>query len=318
MKDQNPKKVKSVSYSKWGYIFIAPFFIIYFIFSLIPQVLTIVNSFCENHLANGGLVQVGPRFVGLANYIEIFTPNKHGEILLFKYLGNTLIMWVMGAIPQIIIALLLAVFFTSARLKIKGQPFFKAVIYMPNLIMASAFSMLFFTLFSKVGPVNQILMSINGENAAVDFLGMTVSLRALVALMNFLMWFGNTTILLMAGIMGIDSSLFEAAMIDGATSVQAFFKVTLPLLMPIVTYVIITAMIGGIQMFDVPQIMTNGVGNPDGTTRTLVMYLNSCLTPAKDFGRAGAISVFLFVVSALLSIIVFKSTTKTYKEKGQI
>ena len=230
------KRRKSVSYAKWGYLFIAPFFIVYICCTLIPQLLTIYNSFFENYMS--GLKHIGPNFVGLKNYIALFTPDKSGTIGILKYAGNTMILWIAGAVPQIVVAMLLALVFTSYRLKIKGQPFFKAVIYMPNLIMASAFSMLFFTLFSNVGPVNQVLQAAGVLDNAFDFLSVKISVRSLIALMNFLMWFGNTTILLMAGIMGIDQSLFEASTIDGASSVQTFFKVTLPLLMPIVVYVV--------------------------------------------------------------------------------
>ena len=103
----------------------------------------------------------------------------------------------------------------------------------------------------------------------------------LISLMNFLMWFGNTTILLMAGIQGIDQNMFEAAEIDGANSLQVFFRVTLPLLAPILVYTVITAMIGGLQMFDVPQVLTNGKGTPDRASMTMVMYLNNYLRPAR-------------------------------------
>jgi len=302
------KKHKGISYAKWGYIFIAPFFIAYFIFTFIPQVLTIYNSFFENY--REGLTQVGPNFVGFGNYIKLFTPDKQGNIDILKYTGNTLILWIIGAVPQIIVALLLAVFFTSYRLKIKGQQFFKTVMYMPNLIMASAFSMLFFTLFSAVGPVNQLLKETGLIDESIDFFAKTVSVRTLIGLMNFLMWFGNTTILLMAGIMGIDQSLFEAANIDGANSVQTFFRVTLPLLMPILVYTVITALIGGLQMFDVPQILTNGKGAPDRTSTTLIMYLNYYLTGSRNFGMSGAISVIIFIITGILSLIVYKTLTK--------
>ena len=174
---------------------------------------------------------------------------------MLKYFGNTMILWLMGAVPQIVVALMLAVFFTSYRLNIKGQQFFKTVIYMPNLIMAAAFSMLFFTLFSTVGPINQVLLAHGIVEKSVNFLGIKISVRLLISLMNFLMWFGNTTILLMAGIQGIDQNMFEAAEIDGANSLQVFFRVTLPLLAPILVYTVITAMIGGLQMFDVPQVL---------------------------------------------------------------
>ena len=302
------KRKKGVSYAKWGYIFIAPFFISYAIFTLTPQLLTIYNSFFENYRV--GLNQVGPNFVGFENYITLFTPDANGTIDILKYTANTLILWLGGAIPQILIALLLALFFTSYRLNIRGQQFFKTVIYMPNLIMASAFSMLFFTLFSTVGPVNQILLDAGWANEPIDFFAMKVTVRGLICVMNFLLWFGNTTILLMAGIMGIDQNLFEAANIDGASSTQVFFRVTLPLLMPILIYTIITAMIGGLQMFDVPQILTNGGGTPNRTSMTLIMYLNNYLKTSKNYGMAGAISVIIFIITGILSLLVYRSLTK--------
>ena len=123
--------------------------------------------------------------------------------------------------------------------------------------------------------------------------------------MNFVMWFGNTTILLMAGMMGIDTSLYEAAEVDGATSTQRFFKITLPLLRPILVYVMITSLIGGIQMFDVPQILTNATGDPMRKTLTLIMYLNKHLF-SKNYGLGGALSVVLLVITAILSVVVFK------------
>ena len=297
-----------ISYAKWGYLFILPFFVAYAIFSLYPQLLTIYNSFFENY--REGLTQVGPNFVGFKNYVRLFTPDKNGTISILKFAGNTLIMWIEGAVPQVGIALLLSVFFTSYRLKIRGQQFFKTVIYMPNLIMASAFSMLFFTLFSNVGPVNQLIVAFGWADKAIPFFDKQVTVRGLVATMNFLMWFGNTTILLMAGIMGIDQNLFEAANIDGANSLQVFFKVTLPLLMPILVYTVITALIGGLQMFDVPQVLTNGAGTPNRTSTTLVMYLNNFLKTSKNYGMAGTVSVVMFIITGLLSLVVFRSLTK--------
>lgn len=311
MEKKNNIQKKSISYAKWGYIFIAPFFIIYAIFTLYPQMLTIYNSFFEYY--RDGLTVVGPNYVGLANYKALFTTNSQGIIPLFKFLGYTVWLWTIGAVPQFVVAMMLALFFTSTRLNIKGQQFFKSVIYMPNLIMASAFSMLFFTLFSQVGPINQLLMSWGMIDQPINFLGMQVSVRSLIGLMNFLMWFGNTTILLMAGIQGIDEALFESARLDGSTSTQVFFNITMPLLMPIFIYVFITSMIGGIQMFDVPQVLTNGRGTPNYSSMTMVMYLNTFLGISKNYGMAGAVSVLLFIITALLSTIVFKSINTNKK-----
>ena len=130
--------------------------------------------------------------------------------------------------------------------------------------------------------------------------------------MNFLMWFGNTTILLMAGMLGIDSSLFEAASVDGATATQVFFRVTLPLLRPILLYVMITSLIGGLQMFDVPQILTNGSGDPLRSSMTMIMFLNKHLF-SKNYGMGGALSVLLFIVTGILSLVVFKINSTSEK-----
>ena len=309
------KRGRGVSYAKYGYLFILPFFIVYILFTLVPQLMTFYYSLFENY--RDGLTQIGPNFVGFKNYVTLFSPDNTGGIGVLKYFGNTLVLWLMGALPQILIALLLAVFFTSYRLNLKGQQFFKTVIYMPNLIMAAAFAMLFSTLFSNVGPVKQVLLANGLIDKSIDFLAMKIPVRVLIALMNFLMWFGNTTILLMAGIQGIDQNMFEAAEIDGAGSLQVFFRVTLPLLAPILVYTVITAMIGGLQMFDVPQVLTNGKGTPDRASMTLVMYLNNYLTTSKNYGMAGAVSVVLFLVSTVLSLFVYNTLSSQYKDSAR-
>jgi len=293
------KKVKFVSYAKWGYIFLIPFFVTYLIFSLIPLVSTFYNSFFENYMV--GLMQVGPKFVGIDNYKAVFL---HNELL--EYLKNTCIIWIMGFIPQIFFSLLLAAWFTDLKLRLKTGVF-KTVIYMPNLIMAAAFAMLFFAMFSDGGPVNNLLTYMGLPS--YRFLAEVAGTRGLIAFMNFLMWFGNTTIILMAAIMGIDGSLFEAARIDGANSWQTFKRITMPLIKPILAYVLVTSLIGGIQMFDVPQILTNGSGGPDRTSMTAIMYLNKHLF-SKNYGMAGAISVILFIITCVLSVFVFKFVTQ--------
>lgn len=295
-------KRKGMSYAKWGYIFLAPFFITFFIFQFWPLATTIYYSFFEYF--RSGLKIIGPNFVGLKNYTAMIQEVP-------KYFSNTMIMWLMGFIPQIIVSLVLAAWFTDLRLKLRFQGFFKTVIYMPNLIMASAFAMLFFTLFSnaETGPINSILLKLGIVAEPVRWLSNVWTARGLVGLMNFLMWFGNTTIMLMAAIMGVDPTLYEAAELDGCTPNQMFWKITLPLIRPILVYVMITSMIGGLQMFDVPQILTNGKGGPDRTSTTMIMYLNNHLF-SKNYGMAGAVSVVLFLVCAVLCVVVYFSLTK--------
>lgn len=302
------KKKKRVSYAKWGYIFLVPFFATYVVFSLIPLFSTFYYSLFENYRV--GLEQVGPTFVGLENFKTIIL-----ETDLIKYFINTFIVWVLGFVPQLFFSLLLAVWFTDLKLKLKATSFFKTVIYMPNLIMASAFAMLFFTVFADSGPINNMIESMGF--APYRFLSEVAGTRALIALMNFLMWFGNTTIILMAAIMGIDTGLYEAAQIDGATSNEMFRHITLPLIKPITLYVLITSLIGGLQMFDVPQILTNGKGSPNRTSMTIIMYLNNHLF-SKNYGLGGALSVIIFIVTGILSYFVFKSMTSDNEELNRL
>ena len=296
----NTNNHKAVSYNKWGYIFLVPFLVVYVVFSLIPLIQTIYNSFFENYMS--GLKQIGPNFVGLRNYIDLL---GKGEV--WSYAGNTIIMWLICFIPQICLSLLLGAWFSSVSLKLKGQRFWKTVIYLPNLIMASAMAMLFWTLFADSGPVNAILMNIGVITEPYKFLSNAGSARNLIGFMNCLMWFGNTTILLMAGMMGIDPSIFEAAEVDGASATKTFFRITLPLLRPITVYVVVTSLIGGLQMFDIPQILTNGTGDPMRKTMTLIMFLNKHLY-SKNYGMAGSLSVVLLIITGALSFAIFKMT----------
>ena len=222
-------KRKSISYAKWGYIFLIPFFVVYIIFSLYPLFQTFYYSFTDYVKDQGSIgggwtrqaVEVTPTFCGFDNYSTIFTSGSD----LLQSFWNTIIMWIVGFIPQIVISLILAVWFTDLRLKIKAQGFFKAVIYLPNVIMASAFAFLFYSLFSRGGAIYDLIK--------VPLLESVWGSRGVVGLINFILWYGNTTILLMAAIMGVDTSLYESAQIDGATQFQIFGKIALPLSKPL-------------------------------------------------------------------------------------
>lgn len=303
------KRSQVVKYNKWGYIFLIPFVVVYLMFQFVPLVTTIYYSFYERYLDTMTFSYV-EGFAGLKNYKTLFTdPNT------WKYLQNTLILWVIGFIPQILVSLLLGAWFSDNRLKLKAAGFFKVVIYLPNLIMATAFSMLFFMLFSNSGSMNAVLLNMGVIDKGIHWLDSIWLTRFLIGFMNFLLWFGNTTILLMAGMMGIDTSLFEAAEVDGANSSQKFFKITLPLLRPILLYVMITSLVGGLQMFDVPQILTKTTGGTNRTSMTLIMFLNRYVSGSRDYGNSGALSVFLFAITAVLSVIIFKVSGNSDKVK---
>lgn len=310
------KRKSKINYNKWGLRFVMPFIVIYVLFSLIPLLSTFVYSFFEYYFRYGGLEKVGPNFAFLDNYVKVFSEGKF-----FVYLGNTLIMWIMGFVPQLVVSLLLALWFTSTRLNIKGQGTYKTVMYMPNLVMASAFSLLFLRLFSNNGPVTNMLFNSGLLNESFSFVDRVWPTRGLIAFMNFLMWFGNTTILLMAGIMGIDQTVIESAQVDGANSFQTFSKIILPLLKPILLFVMITSLVGGVQMFDLPTIFTSATGGPKQGAMTIMMYISDLLSISKQYGLAGAVSTVLFVITATISLTFFyffnKDEIKSMKKEAK-
>jgi len=301
------QRKKHFKINNWAYIFIVPFFISFIFFQLIPLCQTIYYSFTEYYY--GQMTgTVGPNWNNFQNFISILNPSAVGYGGFWKYLGNTLILWICGALPQFIIALVLAVWFTDNRLKIKGSRFFKTVIYMPNLMMASALGYLFMVMVLPSGPIFDLFLNLGWINETFRFLEDEVWVRILIVLMNFLMWFGNTTLQLMSGIMGISDDVFESARLDGASAMRTFRSVTFPLLKPIFVYVFITSLIGGIQLFDTAYFLTSRGGGPNGTSYTLMMYLYEMI-PNKNYGMAGALSVILFIITGVLSIVVFRTIT---------
>ncbi|MCI2111136.1 MAG: sugar ABC transporter permease [Bacilli bacterium] len=302
----DPKRKRHLSLNVWGPIFLVPFFVIFIIFQIVPLAQTFYYSFFSYYKTGSG-GWVGPTFSGWDNFAAIFA-GYNGSF--WKYLGNTMLLWIIGAIPQFAIALLLAVWFTDTRLKIRGQPFFKAVIYMPNLVMASALGYLMLAFSSSdVGPLWIILRNLGIIGDTTRLLDGEFYVRLIVIFMNVLLWLGNTMLLLMSGIMGIDDSIFESARLDGASSWRTFRSVTFPLLLPIFIYVFITSLIGGMQLFDTVYIFTNEGGGPNQSSYTIMMWLRSFISTSKNYGMAGALSVVLFIITGILSVFVFRTMT---------
>ncbi len=301
------RRIKSVSYARYGYLYTAPFFIVYFIFMLYPLIRTFYLAFHGN---NSTLED----FVGFENFKTIlFTSDDRSTRAIHNafigYLSNTVIIWVGNFIPQIALSLLLAVWFTDLRVKMPGKGFFKVVMYMPNIITAASVAGLFLTLFAKsnYSAINAFLLSHN--HAAVTWLD-TSSVwpaRFMVMFIQVWMWFGNTMIMLMSGIQGINESLFEAAEIDGANSVQTFWRITFPLLKTIMVYTLLTSMIGGLQMFDIPFMLHEGATlNTNIATVAIFIYKqfhDNYLSP--NSGYSAAASVILFIITSILGALVF-------------
>ena len=121
------------------------------------------------------------------------------------------------------------------------------------------------------------------------------------------MWYGNTTLLLISGMMGINASLYEAADLDGASTWQKFTRITLPLLKPILVYVLVTSAIGGLQLYDIPALFNASgyIGLPDDTSTTVTMYIMRL--HSTDTGRAAAVSIMLFLITVLISLFLFRA-----------
>jgi len=306
---QKSKKRKTVEYGRYGVYFIIPFFLVFAIWQLWPLIYTMGLGFCENYTDSMFNTEVGPTFVGLKNIKDVLV-SKEG-VLFDTYtceaIATTIIMWVMGFIPQLGLALLLAVWFTDTKVKLRGQGAYKMLVFMPNIITAATVSVLFASILGYPnGPVNQVLMNM-GLEEPILFLQTRWITRGVVGFINFWMWYGNTMIVLTAGILGISPSLFEAARVDGASSGQIFKQITLPLLRPIMLFSLVNSAIGGLQMFDIPKLLTaSGYGDPDFATRTITMYIRqTAFTGGRNMGVASAASIVLFIVTLFFSLLLF-------------
>lgn len=305
MKSSAQNRIRSISYAKYGYMFILPFFIVYFIFQLVP----LINTFRLSLYGNGS--GSGIDYVGFENFSALVFGQGNKSVVaqhdnLIRVFGNTLILWFGNFIPQLALSLLLAVWFTDLNLKIKGKTFFKIVMYLPNIVTAASVAALFLMLFSKTkyGPINSLLMGW-GMDEPIDFIRDKWNSRLVIMFAQTWMWFGNTMIMLMAAIMGISPSLFEAADIDGANSRQVFIRITLPLLRPMVVYTMITSMIGGLQMWDLPYLYKQGT-NYNRATETIAVYIyNHFHNIPSNYGYSAAASVLLFIVTSALGSICF-------------
>lgn len=303
------KSRKIVSYAKYGYMFIAPFFIVYCFFMVYP----LINTFVLSFHGNGANIDAA---VGFDNYKALLfgqgsstIPDANANAAFKDYWGSwgiTLILWAGNFVVQLSLSLLLAVWFSDNRVKLKGAGFFKVVFYLPNIITAISVAGMFLMLFgdTKYNVVNSVLMKM-GLKDPIKFVTNVWISRVVVMFIQSWMWFGNTTLLLMSGIFGIDPSIYEAASIDGSSGMHQFVHITMPILKPIFLYVFITSMIGGLQMFDIPY-MFNNTGTTSPWLKTQAVYIyNHFYKGANNYGYSAAASVVLFIVTAALGMIIY-------------
>lgn len=294
--------------NRWGYFFVAPFIIVFLVFNLYPTIYTLVLSFSDLRGFRSDF-----SIIGFENYAKLITdPYFWGAV------GNTFIIWGFNFAPQLGVALLLAILLSDVRLNLKGKGLFRALIYMPNLLTAVSIAMLFRSLFGyPVGPVNQFLQSLGFYSETVradgtvvreafNFFRSVAASRGIVSFIQWWMWYGHTLIMLMAGITSISTSLYESAVVDGANTRQTTMYITLPLLRPMILYILVTSSIGGMQMFDIPFQLTDMRGAPDFKIRTMSIYVyNIAFQGRNDYAYAATISVGMFFITLVLALLVY-------------
>ena len=304
------EKKKSFSYAKYGYMFIIPFVAAYLVFSLYPTIYTLILGFTD---AKG----VGKDWHFLQG--DIFKNFKWvlGNEVFRTSVKNTLKIWIINFIPQLLLALLLTAWFTSSHTKLKGQGFFKVVLYMPNIITAATVAVLFFAMFSyPKGPVNDILMSLGIIDKPFAFTQNKLASQLIVAFIQFWQWYGYTMLILISGVLGISPDVFEAADLDGANAWQTFFHITLPNLKTILLFTLVTSVIGGLNMFDIPKLFNDGM--PDNATVTTSVFIfKQAFSGAYQYARASAASMIMFVIIAAVSGLLFYTMRDKDAPKGK-
>lgn len=301
MKD---KKRKKVSYAKYGYLFSMPFAVAFAVCMLYPLVRTLIIAFTDMQgIATTDFHFLDDPFGNFKAIFEVMPGTK--EAVFVTALKNTCKIWIVNFIPQMLLALLLAAWFTNNQHKIKGQGFFKVVFYLPNIITQATIAILFGNLFAyPKGPVNDILLSLGLIEKEFYFTNDGLSSWLIVAYIQFWMWFGNTMIVLISGILGISPELFEAAEIDGADARQQFFYVTIPNVKTILLYTLVTSLIGGMQMFDIPKMFLNG-GPSNATLTTSVFIHNQAFGQSYKYNTGAAASIVMFIIIGIFSALLF-------------
>lgn len=286
--------------ARYGYLFVAPYLIVFLLFQLYPILYTFGLSLTTDY---------DKSFAGLANYEHLLK-----DKVFWKSVINTWKIWLGCIVPQMISALILSVLLCQYRLK--GQNVFRALFYLPNLVTAASIGILFGVLLDwQTGTVNKILLQLNLIEEPVNWMGSPSFAQGITSAIQWWMWFGHSTILLTAGIKAIPNEVIESAVVDGAGSVQRFFRITLPMIRPTLLYVVITSLIGGMQIFDIPMALTGGDGEPQKSLMTMVLYLYNSAFKNKNYAYGATVSYGLFAIILIFSVLFFRVLNP--KEEGE-
>ncbi len=320
-KEERRYKNPSQRINRKAYLFILPFVIGFLAFSLYPMIRSIGLSFENNNAKNTFGEGMLENFTIWSNYKFVLTSSEYWHCYF-----NTIIIFLMNFVPQIVAALFFAALFTSPRIRMKGKRFFQFVYFLPNILTSTTVAALFIILFRfdsasggvyHGGPLYELFVKM-GMNPEIHLLENPWSVRIIIAFIQFWMWFGNSMIVYMSGIKAISNEIFEAAELDGASNTRVFFSITLPILKPIMIYSLITSIIGGLQMFDIPYMIqgtpfTAPIFGSTTPTKTVTIYIYEFMKQQHDYSIASAASVILFLFSLSLSVAMYFTI---FKEKN--
>ena len=273
-----------------GYLFILPFILGLVVFRLIPFIYTATLSFTSNNMITG---ESG--FVGFANYQRLLKDDNF-----YLSLWNTVKLWAMNIVPRLAVALLCAVIFVQSD--IKGRGFFKMVFYFPNLVNAATVAVLASLIMGwQTGYLNRILLSLGWIEEPIYWLGFANSAQTIVAVLLWWMWFGYSAVMFATGILNVPTEYLEAATVDGASSWQKFWRITFPLIRPTVADVFLTTLIGGLQNFEIPRVITDGLGSPSKSLLTMTMQMYILAFRSMQYGYGSAYAMGIFVITAIFA-----------------
>ncbi|CAM3370871.1 carbohydrate ABC transporter permease [Marinicrinis lubricantis] len=274
------------------YLFISPFYILFAIFGLFPVVFSFILAFNKWD----GIGEM--RFTGLNQFRYLLTDSQF-----WKAIGNTLEIWIYSTIPMLFFALLIAFLLNAAFLKFRTA--YRIAYFIPNITSIVAVAIIFATLFgNNYGFLNYLLTTVGLD--PVEWLNSPFLLKISIASMVIWRWTGYNAIIYLAGLQSIPQTLYEAAKIDGATTLQTFFRITIPLLRPIILFTVLTSTIGGMQIFTEPQVLVGNNGGAGGEGMTIVLYLYQLAFVKYLFGYASTVAWGLFVLIIVFSYINYK------------
>ncbi|WP_053364436.1 sugar ABC transporter permease [Bacillus sp. FJAT-27251] len=273
----------------WSFIAIASIMICVFYFY--PMIQALLLSFQSGTGANLS-------YVGLENYARLFK-----DPTFLTTVKNTVIYLMVQVPAMILLAIFLSVLLNNKKLKYRG--FFRTAIFLPAVTSLVAYSVIFKYLFAQDGIINQMLMKVSLISAPIEWLTDPFWAKVTIILAITWRWTGYNMIFYLSALQNIDESIYEAAKIDGATPIQTFFKITVPMLKPIILFTSITSTIGTLQLFD--EVMNITAGGPANATMTISQYIyNLSFKYTPDFGYAATVSYAIVIMIVIFSIIQFK------------